>query len=107
MKTIPLKVIIQCNDMDANDKVYITLTYKGSEFGDADQDKMDNISMKMFMAKDSNIEGFVWYEHNDIVYEDGITPQELRAKLSEDGKDPPETTTVTEDQTPVKGDKSL
>jgi hypothetical protein len=107
MKTIPLKVFIKCNDMDANDRVYITLTYKGSEFGDADQDKMDNISMKMFMAKDSNIEGFVWYEHNDIEYEDGITPQELRAKLSEDGKDPPETTTVTEDQPPVKGDKSL
>jgi hypothetical protein len=94
MKTIPLQVFVKGSDFEW-DKVFITLMYNGSLFGKKDF-VYDKLSMNDFMSIDTDIPTFKWYVYDEQIYEDGISPQELRAKLAESGEKTPETkSTVT------------
>lgn len=86
MKTIPLTVKISCNDFDTAAKIEIELFYKDSKFGTdkrtyAEHD-LPNL-VQQFAAKDMEIPSFKWYMYNEVEYDDGITPQDLRKKLAE------------------------
>ncbi len=89
MKEIPLTVLVEGDDYDGSDRVFITLTHNGSLFGDK-REKYKRISMYDFIPLDLKIPGFTWYMFNDEEYSDGISAQGLREKLHESGDDPPE-----------------
>ena len=90
MKQIPLTVLLQGNDLDGSDRVYITLHYKGAEFGGAKEIRMNELSIDSFITQDMKIPTFRWLIFNEKEYGEGITPQQLRAKLTESGEESPE-----------------
>lgn len=90
MKIIPLTVTVKGHDRDGGDYINIILKYNGNVFGGEKSQRYNDLSIQDFMSQDINIPNFVWYKHNDEDY-DGISPQELRAKLAETGEEAPET----------------
>jgi hypothetical protein len=107
MKKIPLTVLVKCDDYDQGDRVHLTLFYRGNKFGNAKDVRMRDISMKVFIDRDSTIPNFKWFVFNEVEYEDGITPEELRKKLADDGEEPPEKTVQKEENKGEEEKKSL
>ena len=107
MKTIPLTAFVKCDDRDGRDRVFISLTHRGSQFGNAKAIRFNKISMHSFITKNAEIPGFIWYKYNDVEYKDGISPQELRGWLKENGEEKSETKVTTTVKEEKRKDESL
>jgi hypothetical protein len=102
MDKIPITVVIKADDSQlVENKIY--LYHKDEPFG-LSEGYVSPISLDDLMSRDLEIPNFVWYIYDGNDYGEGISPQELRAKLSEDGEDPPE---VTIKEKTDEGDKNL
>ena len=98
MKKIPLSVFVEGDDFENSDRIFISLNYKGAEFGGIKQERMHDLSTNSFISQDMKIPTFKWLMFNDEEYTDGITPQQLRVKLKEDGEETPEAVVKKEEK---------
>jgi len=89
MKTIPLTVTVGGHDRDGGDYIYLTLTHKGTLFGEKHV-PYDKLSITDFISKDVDIHNFRWTKYDNEEYDPPLTPQELRMKLKEGGEEAPE-----------------
>jgi len=103
-KKITIDILIDANDMDGRDRVFITQYFGGKQLGEK-QKKVDT-SMWDLAKKQNEIDGFIWKEYNDIEYLNGITPAELQALKSEGKVEEKEDKSVAEKKT-QEGKKDL
>lgn len=82
MKTIPLTVAVRGTNYEGGDHLFITLYHKDAIFGEEDHE-YKKVSMNYFAKRDTEIPGFTWYTYNEIDFNPGKSPAELRAFLKE------------------------